>query len=87
MWLKKVARPYVMNINQIKPKFCSYNFKPKNCGKALIKSPNPTILNIHTKGMAKRHLFFNATTAMMARMAVVKSRSPTVVKNSVGKPP
>ena len=70
-----------MNKSQIKPRLWSYSFNPKNCGKAVIRSPNPIILKIHTNGMAKLHLFFRAMAVMIAKIAVEKSNIPTVFKN------
>ena len=45
------------------------------------------ILNIQTSKIADFHLPFKAIPAMIAKIAVVKSKIPTVFKNSTGKPP
>ncbi len=39
------------------------------------------MLKIQTKGIANFHLVLNATVVIMAKIAVVKSQRPTVVKN------
>lgn len=86
MWLRKAAKPNVVKTSQIVPKLWLYISNPKNCGKAVIRSVKPTILNTQTNGMAKLHLFLSAIAVIIAKMAVEKSHIPTVVKNSVGKP-